>query len=180
MKIIETKDNDVNFVLHQTFNNKLFLPIGKYVNWKLENNWDDYNELYHAVNYIENLKQINGVWFDIHTIEKNQELKGVLTIVGGDIDKLETDSYLDKKTTILLKYFHIIEKGKGYGGYWLNAIIKPYYFDKGYRSIYVSSSHPKSFNFYNKIGTEVKTYTKKSDNQLYNRICKAFLIPMNQ
>lgn len=41
------------------------------------------------------------------------------------------------------------------------------------------SSHPKSFNFYKKIGTEIKKYTKKSDNGLYDRNCKSFLISID-
>ncbi len=179
MKIIGTKENNVNFVLYTSFNPKLFLPIGNYVNWKLQNNWDDYNELFHSLNYIENLKQTEGIWFEIHTIEKNNEIKGVLTIVGGHINQLEVDDNIENKNTILLKYFHIIEKGKSYGSYWLNSVIIPYYFNKGIEKIYINSSHPQSFNFYNKIGNEIKTFTKKSDNHLYERVCKTFLVSAN-
>ncbi|WKN46144.1 hypothetical protein [Tunicatimonas pelagia] len=180
MRIIGNIEDNVNFVLHKSFSSRLFSPIGKYVNWKLENNWDDYNELYHAINYIETSKDIDGIWYEIHTIEKNQEIKGVLTIVGGAVDQLAIDTILDTESTILLKYFHVVEKGKGYGSYWLKSIISPYYFDKGFREIYISSSHTKSFNFYNKIGEEIKTYTKRSDNQLYERTCKTFIIPLGR
>lgn len=178
MEIIKKKENDVSFVLHKSFESRLFSPIGNYVNWKLEHNWDDYNELFHAVQYIEQIKHIDGVWFEIHTIEKDEEIKGVLTIVGGAIDQLGVGEEIDGKDTILLKYFHIVDKGKGYGSYWLNEVIRPYYAQKGFQHIYISSSHPKSFDFYKKIGAEVKTYHKKSDNQLYERICKSFLVPI--
>ncbi|MGD1839744.1 MAG: hypothetical protein ACFB0B_02450 [Thermonemataceae bacterium] len=179
MRIIEAKENNLNFVLYQSFESRLFSPIGKYVNWKLENNWDDYNELYHSVNYIESLKGIDGIWYEIHTIEKSGDIKGVLTIVGGDIEKLGDENSLDSRDTILLKYFHIVEKGKGYGSHWLSSIIFPYYFNKGFRKVYVSSSHPKSFGFYKRIGNEIKCYTKKSDNKLYVRDCKSFLISID-
>lgn len=59
MKIIGTKENDLNFVLYNSFDGSLFAPIEKYVNWKLENDWDDYNELYHVINFIESLNDIN-------------------------------------------------------------------------------------------------------------------------
>ncbi|MEM9981248.1 MAG: hypothetical protein AAF734_02055 [Bacteroidota bacterium] len=180
MKIIGTKENELNFVLYNYFDSRLFSPIGKYVNWKLENDWDDYNELYHSMNYIENLKDIDGIWYEIHTIEKNMDIKGVLTIVGGDIEKLGIENSLDMNNTILLKYFHIVEKGKGYGRSWLNSVIFPYYFEKGYNKVYVNSSHPKSFDFYKRIGTEIKDFTKKSDNKLYDRRCKSFLITINE
>ncbi|MBL3656353.1 hypothetical protein [Fulvivirga sediminis] len=177
MKIIGTGDEGENFVIYKAFDSRLFSPIGKYVNWKLENSWDDYNELYHAINYIESLKNLEGIWYEIHTIEKDGDIKGVVTIVGGDLNKLRVDK-ADAKNTILLKYFHIIEKGKGYGSYWLKSVIMPYYYDQGFREILISSSHPKSFNFYNKIGEEVDTYYKTSDNGLYERISKTFVVRM--
>ncbi len=180
MKLLRTKKNDIDFVVYRSFQSRLFSPIGKYVNWKLENQWDDYNELYHSVSYIKSLKDIDGVWYEIHTMERNKQIKGVLTIVGGNIEKLGIENSIDVKKTILLKYFHIVEKGKGYGRYWLNSIVSPYYFDRGFRNIYVSSSHPKSFDFYEKMGTEVKCYVKKSDNKLYERECKSFLIPIKK
>ncbi len=74
MKIIGTKDNDLKFILHTSFQSKLFSPIGRFINWKLENNWDDYNELYHAINYIEGIKRIEGIWYEIHIIEKMKKL----------------------------------------------------------------------------------------------------------
>ncbi|MEM7511021.1 MAG: hypothetical protein AAF388_08825 [Bacteroidota bacterium] len=175
MKIIGTRE-DIQFVLHNTFEPKLYLPVGAYVNWKLENEWDDYNELFHAIKYIESLKETEGVWYEIHNLEKNHEVRGVLTIVGGELDKLGIDHNLDTSTTLLLKYFHLMDKGKGYGSYWLTSVIIPHYAARGFQSIRVSSSHPKSFPFYEKLGTEINSFTKKSDNQLYERSCKTFLI----
>ena len=179
MRIIGRKD-ELNFVLYNSFESRLFSPIGKYVSWKLENMWDDYNELYHAVRYIEDLKSRNGIWYEIHTLERNKEIKGVLTIVGGDIPAIESEKRLDLENTLLLKYFHILEKGKGHGSYWLNSIVLPHYSEKGFSNIHVSSSHPKSFDFYKKIGAELNSYTKMSDNGLYERKCKSFLINIDR
>ena len=89
MRIIGTKENELDFVVYDHFDSRLFSPIGKYVIWKLENDWDDYNELYHTVNFIESLQGKDGIWYEIHTIEKNTEVKGVLTIVGVILNKLE-------------------------------------------------------------------------------------------
>ena len=52
MEIIGTGKNDLKFIRHKAFSSKLFLPISTYVSYKLEHDWDDYNELFHAVNYI--------------------------------------------------------------------------------------------------------------------------------
>ena len=178
MRIIGKKDN-LNFVLYKSFESRLFSPIGKYVSWKLENKWDDYNELHHAVSYLEDLKSRDGIWYEIHTLESNKEIKGVLTIVGGDISTIESEKHLDLEKTLVLKYFHILEKGKGHGSYWLNSVILPHYREKGFSNIHVSSSHPKSFDFYKKIGSELNSYTKMSDNGLFKRECKSFLIKID-
>ncbi|MEM8901488.1 MAG: hypothetical protein AAGC85_25485 [Bacteroidota bacterium] len=177
MKIIGTRE-DIQFVLHNTFDPKLYLPISAYVNWKLENEWDDYNELFHAIKYIQDLRNLEGIWYEIHTLEKDHEVRGVLTMVGGVLEKLGMEQGLDTSTTLLLKYFHLIDKGKGYGSYWLTSVIIPHYTARGFQSILVSSSHPKSFPFYEKLGTETNSFTKTSDNQLYERRCKTFLISL--
>ncbi|ADF51849.1 MAG: hypothetical protein CMP12_13075 [Zunongwangia sp.] len=178
MEIIGTGKNDLKFIRYKAFNSKLFLPISTYVSYKLEHDWDDYNELFHAVNYIQNIKNIEGVWFDIHTVQNNDRIIGVLTIVGGEIEKLGIPHDSQTTSTLLLKYFHIIDKGMGYGSYWLKSVIFPYYQSKNYSKILISSSHPKSFNFYEKIGEEMESYTKMSDNQLHERKCKTFSISL--
>ncbi|MEO1451694.1 MAG: hypothetical protein AAFV07_19350, partial [Bacteroidota bacterium] len=85
MPILHTHENQLQFILHKEFTPRLFSPIGGYVNWKLEHAWDDYNELFHAMQYMEQVKKTDGVWFDMHTLEKEGTIKGVLTIVGGDL-----------------------------------------------------------------------------------------------
>lgn len=170
------RNNNLKFYLHKSFKSQLFLPISYYISWKLENDWDDYNELYHAINYINNIKNEKDIWFDIPTIQRDNKIIGVLTIVGGKIENLGIQYDKDTDNTLLLKYFHIVEKGAGLGSYWLKSIIFPYYQEKDYSKIFISSSHPKSFNFYRKLGKEIMNNTKSSDNKLYNRQSKTFLI----
>ncbi|MEH6705323.1 MAG: hypothetical protein V7691_11045 [Galbibacter orientalis] len=167
----------VVFYIHAIFHYNFLLPIGKYVNWKLKNDWDDYNELYHAIQYIENIKKQENIWFETHTMEKNNTVIGVVLIVGGALDQIEGEliNYpIDK--TLLLKYFHVVDKGNGYGTYWLHNVILPLYKNRGFEYLLVSSSHPKSFNFYRKLGKEVRTAVKKSDNGFFQRIVKSFCI----
>ena len=115
MNLLGTGKNDLKFILHQTFSSPLFSPISNYVSWKLENNWDDYNELYHAVNYIENLKQTASVWFDIHTLERKGTIIGVLTVVGGELEKLGIEGEADLTESALVKCSHVVGGGVGEG-----------------------------------------------------------------
>lgn len=176
MKLLHTKDG-VAFVRHRAFAHRFLLPIGEYVNWKLQHEWDDYNELYHAVHFIEQLSAIDGLWLEPHTLEKEGKLMGVLFIVGGMLEKLGDAKKLDEGT-LLLKYFHIVSKGNGYGSYWLQRVIVPHYRERGFRAIAISSSHPKSFNFYSKLAQETASYCKASDNGIYQRPCKSFKLSL--
>lgn len=84
-----------------------------------------------------------------------------MLIVGGNIAHLEAKySIENEEKALLLKYFHIVEKGKGCGSFWLNSVILPYYKSKGYLNLYVNSSHPDSFPFYFRLGTKIVDYTK--------------------
>ncbi|UII21355.1 hypothetical protein [Fulvivirga ligni] len=175
MNIIHQNGTET-YALHEEFQASLFQPIAKYVEWKLKNDWDDYNELYHAIRFIESIKEKLGIWFHIHTIKREGEIIGVLSVVGGKIKEIEKHLPQEEQKTVLLKYFHIADKGKGYGGYWLNHVLIPYYADLGFEYIQLGSSHPKSFSFYGKLGSEISSSEKESDNHLFKRQVKAFLI----
>lgn len=177
MQVIGSRGEAV-FNLHRQFHTHLLRPVGEYVNWKLAHEWDDYNELYHAIKYIERIKKQEGVWFETHTMEKNKILTGVLLIVGGRLTQFEDIVTYPQDKTLILKYFHIVDKGKGYGTYWLKEIILPFYANREYEYLLVSSSHPKSFNFYRKTGQEIRSTLKKSDNGIYDRTVKLFSIPI--
>lgn len=168
------------FVLDKKFDFKYLSPIGYYVQWKLEsNNWDDYNELYHATKLIEHLKKDANLWFDTHALIRNDSILGVLLIVGGKIKSLENKYPIEKEDqSLLLKYFHIIEKGKGHGSFWINDVVIPYYREKGYKHIYVNSSHQASFPFYKRLGSFITSYVQMSDHYLHEREGNCFSISL--
>src|SRR5665647_3323361 len=148
MEVLLERENE-KFVFDTAFDIKYLSSVGHYVQWKLENNhWDDYNELFHVAKLVEDLKKHADVWFDTHCLFRDNRIIGVLLIVDGDLKKLET-KYEIKDKSLLLKYFHIVDKGNGYGSFWLKSVIIPHYKQKGYQQIYVNSSHPDSFPFYN-------------------------------
>ncbi|HEY3389520.1 MAG TPA: hypothetical protein VGK38_08125 [Prolixibacteraceae bacterium] len=167
---------DATFVFDKEFDIKYLSPVARYVQWKLENHrWDDYNEFFHAVRLIEDLKLDRDVWFDTHCLLRDNLVTGVLLIVGGDLKKLET-KYEIKDKSLLLKYFHIVDKGNGNGSFWLKSVIIPHYKQRGYKHIYINSSHPDSFPFYKRFGSSVATYEQASDNNRYRRQGRCFLI----
>jgi len=177
VEILFERDNE-KYVLDTAFDIKYLSPVGHYVQWKLENNrWDDYNELYHATKLTFDYKKHNDIWFDTHCIQRDNQIIGVLLIVGGNLKELETRYTIENKS-LLLKYFHITDKSKGYGSFWLKSVIIPNYRQKGYKHIYVNSSHKDSFPFYKRLGSIVATYQQMSDNELYCREGNCFIINM--
>lgn len=167
---------NAKFAVDTAFDFRYLSPVGQYVQWKLDyNHWDDYNELYHASKLVEDLKKHTDVWFDTHCLFRDNIIIGVLLIVGGNLKKLET-KYDIKDQSLLLKYFHIVDKGNGYGSFWLKSVILPHYKQKGYQHIFVNSSHPDSFPFYNRLGSPIANYEQMSDNRLYKREGSCFRI----
>ncbi|KEO71801.1 hypothetical protein [Anditalea andensis] len=177
MKALQETET-LTFTISKLFNHKLLTPISSYVNWKLDNeHWDDYNELYHVTKLILLLQKDPEVWFDTHNIVKNNTIVGVLLIVGGKVSKLENKYEIDnEEQSLLLKYFHLVEKGKGIGTHWIKNVIIPHYKNQGFNRIYVNSSHEKSFSFYQKFGKLVTTYEQISDNLIYKRNGECFKI----
>ncbi len=176
--LLLAEKEDLRFLVDTNFDIKYLSPVQKYVQWKLENNkWDDYNELYQASKMIERLKTQENIWMETHLLLKNEAITGVLLIVGGEIKKLENKySVEDQEHSLLLKYFHIVDKGKGLGSYWLKSVILPYYEGKGFRQIYLNSTHPDSFPFYKRLGSVISQYEQPSDNNLFKRLGNSFLI----
>lgn len=98
-------------------------------------------------------------------------------MIGGKIKKLE--SKLDitiEEQSLLIKYFHIVEKGQGHGTFWLNSCIIPYYKQKNYKQIYVNSSHKASFPFYERIGQLISKYEQQGVNCLNIREGRCYQI----
>ncbi len=179
MNLLAEKE-DIKFKIDTSFDIRYLSPVQKFVQWKLENNeWDDYNELYHASKLIERLKTQENIWLDTHLLFKKETITGVVLIVRGEIKKLENKySIEDQEHSLLLKYFHIVEKGKGLGSFWLKSVIIPYYKGNGFTQIYLNSTHPDSFPFYKRLGTVIFQYEQPCDNNLYKRLGNSFLIKL--
>ena len=102
MELLLERDT-IRFYIDRTLDIKYLSPIQSYVQWKLErNNWDDYNELYHASRLIERLKTHPDIWFDTHVLLKDNSIIGVLLIVGGKIRKLEKKYEIENEDHSLL------------------------------------------------------------------------------
>lgn len=168
------------FIVDTDFQVGYLAPISRFVQWKLEaEQWDDYNELYHASHFLESIKREPGVWLETHLLRRDHALLGVLFIMGGKLQQVETKYQIDQEPqALILKYFHIIEKGKGYGNQWLKTVIFPHYKARAYRKLYASSSHASSFPFYERLGSEIAQYHQRSDNNHYERQGKCFMITL--
>jgi hypothetical protein len=179
MKILYESSNE-KFAVDKDFDFAYLSPIGIFVQSKLINKyWDDYNELYHATRLVEGIQKDSSIWMETHSIIKNDDIVGVLLIVGGEIKRLEKKYEIENENhSLLLKYFHIIDKGKGYGSFWLKSVIFPHYKERGYERIYVNSSHKNSFPFYERLGSHISNYEQLSDNSLYQRKGSCFLIKL--
>lgn len=178
-QVLQQRANE-EFTVDTNFQVGYLAPIGRFVQWKLETEqWDDYNELYHASHFLESVKREPGVWLETHLLCRDNAVVGVVLIVGGELRKIETKYRIDQEPqALLLKYFHIVEKGKGDGSYWLKTVIFPYYKARGYRTLYTSSSHESSFPFYERLGSEIAHYQQLSDNKCYERQGKCFVITL--
>lgn len=78
---------------------------------------------------------------------------------------------------VIFNYFHIASEGRGNGSFWLKEVILKYYQGKGMKKAYVKSSHPKVFPLYQRLGSQIGSYTSFSDNQLFERQGKVFELP---
>lgn len=179
MQVLHQRANE-EFIVDQNFHYEYFAPIGSFVQWKVATQqWDDYNELYHATRVVEALKREPGVWMETHLLRRDQQLIGVLFILGGELTRVEQKYPIaNEPQAVLLKYFHIIDKGKGYGHYWLTAVLFPYYKARGYSTLYASSSHAPSFPFYQRLGAEIARYQQPSDNECYTRQGRCFAMAL--
>jgi len=178
MKTLLAKD-DREYSMREGFNVQAAIPVLKYVGWKIENGvWDDYNEFFHLCQFVEKVTSAD-CWVHTHTLTRSGIQTGVLLVVGGKVSKLHSISPVeDEPHTLLLKYFHMSEKGKGLGSAWLTSVVFPYYRSLNYRSMLVSSSHPASFRFYERLGKPVASFTKASDNGTQTRTGRCFEITL--
>jgi len=179
MEIIE-KIDDINFGISNEFKSEYLTPIIQNLLFKAENEWDDYNEVYHCCKLIEGVKNNDNMNMDFHIMKKDEKYLGIALVSSGIIDykmffKEPINIEEDHKDVLIFNYFHISKEGRGNGESWFKNIIQ-YYKSKNYKTIYLKSSHPKVFSMYNRLGKEIGEYSSISDNGLFERRGKIFKI----
>lgn len=177
------KINDINFGVSTEFKSKYLTPIIQNLLFKAENEWDDYNEVYHCCKLIKNVKSNENMNMDFHIMTKDEKYLGIALVSRGILDykMFFKESILineDYKDVLIFNYFHISQEARGNGERWFRDIIIQYYKSKHYKIIYLKSSHQKVFSMYSRLGTEIGEYTSSSDNKLFNRKGKIFKITL--
>jgi hypothetical protein len=116
---------------------------------------------------------------ETHLLLRDNTILGVLLLLGGELTQVESKYRIENEhEAVLLKYFHISDKGKGYGNYWLKSVVFPHYKARGYSKLYTSSSHENSFPFYERLGSVIARYQQPSDNNCYERQGRCFAITL--
>ncbi|AQR95868.1 hypothetical protein [Clostridium saccharoperbutylacetonicum] len=174
------KINDIDFGISKEFKSEYLTPITLNLLSKVENEWDDYNEVYHCCKLIEAVKSNENMNMDFHIMMKNEKYLGIALITSGQIDyklffKEPVHINENDNEVLIFNYFHISEDGRGNGEIWFKNIIQ-YYESKSFKAIYLKSSHPKVFSMYNRLGTEIGEYSSYSDNNLFFRKGKIYKI----
>lgn len=181
MEKILLSENGLDFCVSDEFKSEYLAPIILNVLEKAENCWDDYNEAYRSCQLVENVKKDKNMHMDFHFIKKSGKCLGVVFFTSGKLNRALFFSKPiaieeDIREILILNSFHISPEGRGNGERWLLNIIMPYYKTLGFKAIYLKSSHPKAFPFYNRLGQEIGEYTAYSDNNLFERRGKVFKI----
>jgi hypothetical protein len=182
MEVLHNR-NDISFGVANEFNSKYLTPIIQNLLFKVENEWDDYNEVYHCCNLIERVRNNKDMNMDFHLMVKDKQYIGIALVSRGNIDTKtffkEPISLSENTNDILIfNYFHISQQGRGNGQFWFKDIIMPYYKAQNFKTLYVKSSHQKVFSMYSRLGEEIGEYTSSSDNQLFVRKGKVFKITL--
>lgn len=183
MEQLLNEKGGLRYLVSDTFEGSMLVPVIKNILYKAENDWDDYDEVSHCCRLIEAVRKDPDMKMDFHFIKRGEDTIGAGLITYGAIDMQlffsGAFSFTDPIGNIVIfNYFHIAPEGRGTGEYWLRDIILPHYYGKGFTALYVKSSHPKVFSLYGRLGTVVGEYRGKSDNGLYTRQGKIFRIPI--
>lgn len=175
------KDNGFVFMVSHEFKGEFLSPLIDNLKVKYQNNYDDYNEVYHCNKLIHVLAADKDVNVDYHVMYQGPDCVGLALISTGKIDAIKYfDQPLFNKdaANIVLNYFHVAPNARGNGTNWLKNIILPYYQDKDY--LYVKSSHEKAFSLYERLGQTISSYESMSDNNKFKRNGKIFKIKVKQ
>lgn len=173
--------NGISFGISKEFKSEYLTPIIQNLLFKVENVWDDYNEVYHCCQLIESVKNDNKMNMDFHIMMKDEKCLGICLITSGTINyklffKDSIDMAEEDEEILIFNYFHISKEGRGNGERWFREVIIPYYKAKGFKAIYLKSSHEKVFSMYRRLGREIGEYTSISDNNIFERKGNIFKI----
>ena len=178
--LLATRDK-FKFYVTKEFKGEFLIPIIENLKVKYQNNFDDYDEVYHCNQLIHQLNQEPDISIDYHVMYLDEQYVGFVMVSSGKIDANKFFNQPLFKTTesaVVLNYFHICTQGRGNGTYWLKEIILPYYQDK--EVMYLKSSHARAFSLYQRLGKEIAQYQSDSHNHDYHRVGKIFEIRIDK
>lgn len=181
MEIIDRRA-DLVFGISGEFEGRFLAPVIENLLLKSKQGWDDYNEVYHCTGLIEKVKARPDITMDFHVMEQDHDCLGIALVSHGDISSdifFPNRGIVDEPEdlTVVLNYFHIAPRGRGNGEKWLKKILA-YYQKKGYRFLFLKSSHPQAFSLYQRLGEPIGEYSGSSDNGLYQRTGRIFKIEL--
>lgn len=86
MKQLLYENKGFNYSVTDTFESDMLVPIVKNLLSKLENEWDDYNEVFHCCRFIETVRNTPEMKMDFHFIRSGQQTVGVGLVTYGVIE----------------------------------------------------------------------------------------------
>lgn len=180
--LLDEKDG-LRFTVSDAFAGRMLEPVLENVLDKARGEWDDYDEAYHCTGLVEAVRRGGGMRMDFHCIVRDGAHVGLGLVSYGRLDRglffpdsFEVPEALDR--ILVFNYFHISRGGRGNGERWLREVILPHYAGRGFRALYVKSSHPRVFPLYERLGEPVGEYAGRSDNGLRERRGRIFRVPL--
>jgi hypothetical protein len=170
-----------DFNVTSDYHSQFMIPILENTIVKAREDWDDYHEAFHFTKLVNETRQNKKVTVEYHSIMNKGTCVGIAMIRYGSskANDVSLPSNIGiKENSIVLNYFHIAPEARGNGTYWLKEIILPYYKKQGFTYAYIKSSHSKVFSLYERLGLEIDEYYTYSDNYLYERKGKVFVITL--
>lgn len=77
MEWLLSENKEFRYCVADTFEGKILVPIMKNMLYKVETEWDDYNEAYHCCRFIEAVRKNPSVKMDFHSVKKGEDTIGV-------------------------------------------------------------------------------------------------------
>ncbi len=176
---------DLKFYVSDTFEGIYLVSLLENMKEKLiHDGWDDYDEVHHCCKIIHDLSRTPGLTIDYHILCRSGQHLGMVMMTHGNISPniYKTSGLIISDPTgevLLLNYFHIAPGARGNGTFWLRDLLMPLYASKGYTTIYLKTSHPRAFHFYDRLGAVIGNYTFPSDNGIYQRTGRIYRLPLD-